>query len=102
MDLLDEAVDRAKREINNRVKEQEESGGEVFLKSPEEQQDAAEKIGIAAVRYFDMKQNRTTSYGFSYEKMLDAKGNSALYLYYAYARIRSIQRKAGVEVSSIP
>jgi len=101
VDLLDEAVERASQEIKNRVTEQEKDGGEVFLKTPEEQKDAAEKIGIAAVRYFDMKQNRTTAYVFSYEKMLDPKGNSALYLYYAYARIRSIQRKAGVDMSSI-
>jgi len=100
--LLDEAVERASQEIAERVAGQEKEGTEVFLKTPEEQQDAAEKIGIAAIRYFDMKQNRTTSYAFSYEKMLDPKGNSALYLFYAYARIRSIQRKSGVDPATIP
>jgi len=100
-DLLDEAVDRAKQEITKRVTDQEKQGSEVFLRTPEEQKDAAEKIGIAAIRYFDMKQNRTTSYMFSYEKMLDPKGNSALYLFYAYARIRSIQRKSGVDPTTI-
>merc|ERR1712136_393916 len=61
----------------------------------EEQKKAAERIGIAAMRYFDMKQNRTSDYVFNYDRMLDAKGNSALYLFYAYARIRAIERKAG-------
>merc|ERR1712039_89682 len=94
--------ERAQQEIVKRVTEQKESEhSEVFLETEEEQKDAAEKIGIAAVRYFDMKSNRTSSYVFSYDKMLDAKGNSAVFLFYAYARIRAIQRKAGVDISSI-
>jgi len=94
-DLLDESVARAAKEIKNRVIEQEEKKQEVFLKTEEEQKEAAERIGIAAMRYFDMKQNRTSDYVFNYDRMLDAKGNSALYLFYAYARIRAIERKAG-------
>lgn len=95
-DLLDEAVDRAYEEIMARVKDQESKGDEIFLKSDEQQRAAAEQIGIAAVRYFDMKQNRVSPYVFNYDRMLDPKGNSALYLFYAYARICSIQRKCGV------
>jgi len=102
VDLLDEAVERAGQEIKKRVEDQSKDGGEAFLKTAEDQKDAAEKIGIAAVRYFDMKQNRTSPYVFSYDKMLDAKGNSAVFLFYAYARIRSIQRKAGVDIASLP
>mmetsp|Transcript_85078 Transcript_85078/g.150441 ORF Transcript_85078/g.150441 Transcript_85078/m.150441 type:complete len:586 (+) Transcript_85078:57-1814(+) len=102
VDLLDEAVERAGQEIKKRVEDQTKDGGEAFLKSEEEQKDASEKIGIAAVRYFDMKQNRTSPYVFNYDKMLDAKGNSAVFLFYAYARIRSIQRKAGVDIAKIP
>jgi len=102
VDLLDEAVERAGQEIKNRVENQSKDGGEAFLKTEEDQKDAAEKIGIAAVRYFDMKQNRTSPYVFSYDRMLDAKGNSAVFLFYAYARIRSIQRKAGVDMASLP
>lgn len=100
-DLLDEAVQRATLEINKRVEEQQKDGGEAFLTDVEEQKDAAQKIGIAAVRYFDMKQNRTSNYVFNWDRMLDAKGNSAVFLFYAYARIRSIQRKAGIEIGSI-
>jgi arginyl-tRNA synthetase len=52
-------------------------------------------IGIAAVKYFDLKQNRLTNYAFSYDKMLDPRGNTAVYLLYAYARICAIIRKSG-------
>merc|ERR1740138_1731025 len=99
---MDEAVERAGVEIKKRVEDQAKEGGEVFLKSDEEQKDAAEKLGLAAVRYFDMKGNRTSPYVFNYDKMLDPKGNSAVFLFYAYARIRAIQRKAGVEIAKIP
>merc|ERR1712151_946182 len=61
-DLLDEASQRASTEIATRVAEQEANKTEVFLATPAAQQDAAERIGIAAVRYFDMKQNRTSPY----------------------------------------
>merc|ERR1712232_6828 len=57
--------------------------------------------GIAAVRYFDMKANRTSPYVFSYDKMLDPKGNTAVYLFYAYARIRAIQRKSQIDPASL-
>lgn len=102
MDLLDEAVERATVEIKKRVAEQEANGSEVFLKDEASQKKAAETLGIAAVRYFDMKSNRTSSYVFNYDKMLDNQGNTALYLFYAYARICSIQRKCGFELASVP
>lgn len=93
-DLLDEAVQRAAFEVRKKVEEQQKEGGEAFLTDPKEQMEAAERLGIAAVRYFDMKQNRTSNYVFNWDRMLDPKGNSAVFLFYAYARIRSIQRKA--------
>eukprot|EP00927_Polykrikos_kofoidii_P025871 TRINITY_DN2317_c0_g1_i6.p1 TRINITY_DN2317_c0_g1~~TRINITY_DN2317_c0_g1_i6.p1 ORF type:complete len:586 (+),score=117.18 TRINITY_DN2317_c0_g1_i6:74-1831(+) len=101
VDLLNEAVDRATVEITKRVAEQKEKEGEVFLKDPQDQTDAANKIAIAAIRYFDMKQNRTSNYIFSYDKMLDPRGNTAVYLFYAYARIRAIQRKGGIDIATI-
>jgi arginyl-tRNA synthetase len=58
--------------------------------------DKAEKIGMAAVKYFDLKQNRIGNYIFEYKKMLDPKGDSAVYLLYAYARICSILKKSGL------
>merc|ERR1719359_1517307 len=97
-DLLDEAVERALVEIKSRVEEQ---GENAFIKDEAEQLAAANQLGIAAVRYFDMKANRTSPYVFSYERMLDPKGNSAVFLFYAYARIRQIQKKAGIDVATI-
>jgi len=57
----------------------------------------AEKIGMAAVKYFDLKQNRINNYVFKYEKMLDPKGDSAVYLLYTYARICSILKKSKLQ-----
>ena len=55
---------------------------------------AATHIGYGAVKYFDLRQNPATEYIFSYERMLDTRGNTAVYLLFAYARIQSILHKA--------
>ena len=89
--LLDEARDRALAEIQRRQEDTDETAD----------CEAARKIGFSAVKYFDLKQNRTTNYRFSFDAMLDPKGNTAVYLLYAYARICSIFRKAEVEASSL-
>ena len=47
-------------------------------------------MGIAALKYADLSQNRTSDYVFSYDKMLAMTGNTATYMQYAYARVRSI------------
>lgn len=56
--------------------------------------DVAEAIGIGAVKYADLSQNRTTDYKFNWDKMLAMDGNTATYMQYAYARCRSILRRA--------
>ncbi|MCS6976683.1 MAG: arginine--tRNA ligase [Gemmatales bacterium] len=61
--------------------------------SPEEQKNVAEVVGIGAVKYADLSQNRTSDYVFNLEKMCATDGNTATYMQYAYARIRSIFRK---------
>jgi arginyl-tRNA synthetase len=58
-------------------------------------QTIARAIGIGAVKYADLSQNRTSDYVFSWDKMLALQGNTAPYLQYAYVRIRSIFRKTG-------
>lgn len=69
---------------------------------PEEYEAAAEKMGMAAVKYFDLKQNRISDYSFQIDKMLDPKGNTAVYLLYSYVRMCSVLRKAEVNnVTSI-
>ncbi len=56
----------------------------------------ARVVGIGAVKYADLSQNRTTDYVFSWAKMLAMNGNTAPYMQYAYVRVQSIFRKAGV------
>src|SRR5262249_40706732 len=84
-ELLEEACKRARKIIDE--KNPDLSG--------DEKNDIAQKIGIAAVKYADLSQYRTTDYIFSWDKMLSLHGNTAPYLQNAYVRIRSIFRKAG-------
>jgi arginyl-tRNA synthetase len=83
-ELLDEAVERARAVV-------EEKNPEL----PQEQKDKiALAVGIGAVKYSDYSNNRDSDYIFSFDKMLAMDGNTAPYMQYAYARIRSIERKA--------
>ncbi len=61
----------------------------------------ADSVGIAALKYADLSQNRTSDYVFSYDKMLAMNGNTATYMQYAYARVRSIFAKGGVDVDAL-
>ncbi|MEW6252732.1 MAG: arginine--tRNA ligase [Planctomycetota bacterium] len=54
----------------------------------------ARTLGIASIKYADLRNDRTTNYVFEWDKMISFQGNTAPYLLYAYARIRSIYRKA--------
>ena len=58
-------------------------------------------IGISAIKYADLSQNRTSSYVFSYEKMLALQGNTAPYMLYAYVRVQGIGRKGGIDFSEL-
>jgi arginyl-tRNA synthetase len=86
-DLLDEAVQRARKIIEEKNPE---------LSEPEKVE-IAQKVGIGAVKYYDLSQYRMTDYIFSWDRMLSFQGNTAPYLQNAYVRIRSIFRKAGEE-----
>ena len=59
-------------------------------------------VGIGAVKYADLSQNRTSDYVFSWAKMLAMNGNTATYMQYAYARNRSIFRKGDVDADTVP
>ena len=90
--LLDEAECRA-YEI---VKENDKN------ETPEsELQETARRIGIGAIIYADLSQNRESDYVFSYDKMLAMTGNTATYMQYAYARVRSIFAKGNVDVEKL-
>jgi len=88
--LLDEAV----RLAGTMHAPPEGGEGETPI-TPEEAAQVAEAVGIGAVKYADLSQNRTTDYKFNWDKMLAMDGNTATYMQYAYARCRSILRKAG-------
>lgn len=87
VDLLDEARDRCKRTIREHRPEVSQSDLE----------NAARIMGYGAVKYADLKNNLTTNYKFSMDSMLSLRGNTAVYLLYAYARICSIIKKSGVD-----
>ena len=69
--------------------------------SPEQRKQVAEAVGIGAIKYADLSQNRTSDYVFSYDKMLAMNGNTATYMQYAYARIRSIFSRGEAELGAI-
>ncbi|NBW95720.1 MAG: arginine--tRNA ligase [Planctomycetia bacterium] len=61
----------------------------------------AEAVGIGAIKYADLAQNRTTDYVFSFDKMLELKGNTAAYMQYAVARVEGIFAKGGVDRGAV-
>ncbi|MGL5055850.1 MAG: arginine--tRNA ligase [Fusobacteriaceae bacterium] len=85
--LLDEGRDRAFQVVN-------EKNSDLSL---EEKQEIAEIVGVGAIKYADLSQNRQSAVIFEWDKVLSFEGNTAPYLQYSYARIRSILRKAETE-----
>ena len=96
MDLLDEAEKRA-YDLVTRKNEEDVAAGRAQPLAEDQRRDIAHKVGIGAVKYADLSQSRTSDYVFSWEKMLALDGNTAPYMQYAYARVRSIFRKGGHE-----
>jgi arginyl-tRNA synthetase len=94
-DLLDQAINRARADIEKRLQEDGRTETEEFI------QNVAEVVGISAVKYADLSQNRTSSYVFSYDKMLSLKGNTAPYLLYAYVRIQGISRQGNIDFANL-
>ncbi|MCO5591152.1 hypothetical protein L7F22_045133 [Adiantum nelumboides] len=93
VDLLDEAKSRSKQGLIDRGREDEWEADEL--------EQAAEALGYGAVKYADLKNNRNTNYTFNFDQMLDVRGNTAVYLLYAHARICSIIRKSGKDVDKL-
>jgi len=96
MDLLGEAEARALALVTAKNAEDVAADRAQPL-SDGQKKGIARKVGIGAVKYADLAQNRTSDYIFSWEKMLSLDGNTAPYMQYAYARVRSIFRKGGHE-----
>ncbi len=82
-DLLSEAIERAGEIVKDRDL------------SDEEKQEIARLVGVAAVKYADLSQDRTKDIVFDWKKMMALEGNSGPYLQYAYTRAASIMRKSG-------
>jgi arginyl-tRNA synthetase len=86
-DLLDEAVERAYKTVSEKSADLPEA----------QKKEIARVVGIGAVKYADLLPNRQSDYTFNWDKMLALQGNTAPYLLYAYARIKSIFRKQNPE-----
>jgi arginyl-tRNA synthetase len=91
-EVLDEAVQRSRDIIKER-------GDAIQTNDP---QALAEMMGIGAVVYGILSQNRKMDIVFDWDKMLSFEGNSAPYLQYTHARARSVLRKAGVDQVDLP
>jgi arginyl-tRNA synthetase len=95
-ELLDEAQSRAAEHMRSAREEN-------VLELTDAQIDAlAPVVGIGAVRYADLMQNRSSDYQFDWDKMISFKGNAGPYLQYAHARIAALFRKGEVDPSALP
>ena len=90
-DLLDEALERARRLVAEKNPDM----------SADELEKLANAVGIGAVKYADLSKNRTTDYIFDWDNMLAFEGNTAPYMQYAYTRVLSVFRKANIDESEL-
>ncbi|MBJ3813966.1 arginine--tRNA ligase [Shimwellia pseudoproteus] len=90
-DLLDEALDRAQRLVAGKNPDMD----------ADELKKLANAVGIGSVKYADLSKNRTTDYVFDWDNMLAFEGNTAPYMQYAYTRVLSVFRKAGIDESAL-
>ncbi|HTR00090.1 MAG TPA: arginine--tRNA ligase, partial [Candidatus Acidoferrum sp.] len=87
IDLCNESIERARALIETKNPDL----------ADDERNAVARAVGIGAVKYADLSKNRNSDYIFDWDTMLSFEGNTAPYLLYAYARIRSIFRRAGLD-----
>lgn len=87
VDLLDEAIHRGRVAVRDKNAELPDA----------EADEIGRVIGLGAVKYFDLSTDRVRDYVFEWDRMLSFDGNTAPYLQYAYARIQSVFRKAGID-----
>ncbi len=90
-ELLDEAMDRARRLVAEKNPDMDAA----------ELENLARAVGIGAVKYADLSKSRTTDYIFDWDNMLAFEGNTAPYMQYAYTRVLSVFRKADVAESEL-
>lgn len=87
IEVINEGVERARKIVNEKQPNLSEK----------EKNKIAKIIGISAIKYNDLSQNRQSDISFNWDKMLNLEGNSSPYLQYTYARLKSILRKSGIK-----
>jgi arginyl-tRNA synthetase len=95
---LESLLDEAESKARNVLSQLHGEGGEQL---PENAGKIAEVIGIGALKYADLSQNRASDYKFSYDKMLELRGNTATYSQYCYARVMGILRNAETTIEAL-
>lgn len=93
-DVIDKAIQLAREIVAKKATNISEPGRHL---SEVEKDKIARVVGIGALKYNDLKENRHSDIVFDWEKMLDISGDSAPYLQYTYARLKSIMRKSGAQ-----
>ena len=91
MDVLEEGVERAFAQVSEKNPALDEA----------ERRQIARVVGIGSVKYMELSFNRTSDYVFDWDKMLALDGNTAPYMLYSYARIKSMFRRADVDESAL-
>jgi len=94
-DLLNEAVQHAREDLDARLAEKNK------VEADDWKNEVSALIGVAAVKYADLSLNRMTNYVFSFKKMLSLQGNTAPYMMYAYVRVRGISREGGIDFAKL-
>lgn len=93
LDLLDEGLKRSLDTLKEKERDK--------VLTPEELKKAQESVAYGCIKYADLSHNRNHEYVFSFDKMLEDKGNTAVYLLYAFTRIQSIARNANLSPEQV-
>ncbi|XP_068456876.1 arginine--tRNA ligase, cytoplasmic [Clinocottus analis] len=93
MDLLEEGLKRSMDKLKEKERDK--------VLTPEELTKAQRSVAFGCIKYSDLSHNRINDYVFSFDKMLDDRGNTAAYLLYAFTRIRSIARLANIDEATL-
>lgn len=93
MDLLEEGLKRSMDKLKEKERDK--------VLTPEELEKAQRAVAFGCIKYADLSHNRINDYVFSFDKMLDDRGNTAAYLLYAFTRIRSIARLANIQEAAL-
>ncbi|XP_053145833.1 arginine--tRNA ligase, cytoplasmic isoform X1 [Hemicordylus capensis] len=93
IDLLEEGLKRSMDKLKEKERDK--------VLTPEELKAAQTAVAFGCIKYADLSHNRTNDYIFSFDKMLDDRGNTAAYLLYAFTRIRSIARLANIDEETL-